>query len=172
MTRNRLLVKVLTSWKSYHACVLSRSVMSDSWWPFGLVTHQAPLSMGFFRQEYWSGCHFPPLGDLPDPGVEPKSPVSPALQVTSHGEVWSHGVSSFQTFRIHLTSWLSAHLGNKSFTMHGLCLFRRCSPILLPVIVLDASHIPTNRPPNPSTTLALSMTIHTLRKASLDILST
>ena len=33
--------------------------------------HQAPLSMGFFRQEYWSGLPFPPLGDLPDPGIEP-----------------------------------------------------------------------------------------------------
>ena len=37
------------------------------------------LSMGFFRQEYWSGLPFPTPGDLPDPGVEPESPVSPAL---------------------------------------------------------------------------------------------
>ena len=36
---------------------------------------QAPLSMGFPRQEYWSGLPFPLLGDLPDPGVEPASPV-------------------------------------------------------------------------------------------------
>ena len=35
--------------------------------------------MGFSRQEYWSGLPFPPLGDLPDPGIEPMSPVSPAL---------------------------------------------------------------------------------------------
>ena len=34
------------------------------------VGHQAPLSMGFFRQEYWSGLPFPPPGDLSDPGVE------------------------------------------------------------------------------------------------------
>ena len=39
--------------------------------------------MGFFRQEYWSGLPFPSPGDLPDPGVEPASPVSPALQVDS-----------------------------------------------------------------------------------------
>ena len=32
------------------------------------VAHQAPLSMGFFRQEYWSGLPCPPPGDLPDPG--------------------------------------------------------------------------------------------------------
>ena len=40
------------------------------------VAHQAPLSMGFFRQEYWSGFPFPSPGDLPDPGVESTSPVS------------------------------------------------------------------------------------------------
>ena len=39
--------------------------------------------MNFFRQEYWSGLPFPPPGDLPDPGIEPLSPVSPALQVNS-----------------------------------------------------------------------------------------
>ena len=43
------------------------------------VAHQAPLSMGFPRQEYWSGLPFPPAGDLPDPGIKPKSPASPAL---------------------------------------------------------------------------------------------
>ena len=37
------------------------------------VTHQAPLSMGFPRQEYWSGLLFSPLGDLPHPGIEPMS---------------------------------------------------------------------------------------------------
>ena len=35
--------------------------------------------MGFSRQEYWSGLPFPPLGNLPDPGIKPMSPVSPAL---------------------------------------------------------------------------------------------
>ena len=43
------------------------------------VAHQAPLSMGFSRQEYWSGWPFPPLGDLPDPGIKPASPGSPVL---------------------------------------------------------------------------------------------
>ena len=38
---------------------------------------QAPLSMGFPRQEYWSELPFPPPGDLPNPGMEPKSPRSP-----------------------------------------------------------------------------------------------
>ena len=39
------------------------------------VARQAPLSMGFPRQEYWSGLPFPPPGDLPDPGIEPESPA-------------------------------------------------------------------------------------------------
>ena len=41
------------------------------------------LSMGFFRHEYWSRLSFPPPGDLPSPGIEPASPVSPALQEDS-----------------------------------------------------------------------------------------
>ena len=43
------------------------------------VACQAPLSMGFSRQEYWSGLPCPPPGDLPDPGIEPVPIMSPAL---------------------------------------------------------------------------------------------
>ena len=63
------------------------------------VPCQAPLSMGFSRQEYWSGLTFPPPGDLPNPGIESGSPALP------HGEIylpdqglnlgslhWEHGV--------------------------------------------------------------------------------
>ena len=60
-------------------CVcVSRSVMTDSVTPW-TVAHQAPLSTGFPRQEYWSGLPFPPLGDLPDPGIKSMSFVFPAL---------------------------------------------------------------------------------------------
>ena len=44
-----------------------------------MVAYQAPLSMGFSRQKYWSGLPFPPPGDLPDPGIKPTSLMSPAL---------------------------------------------------------------------------------------------
>ena len=47
------------------------------------VAHQAPLFMGFSRQECWSGLPFPPPGNLPDPGIKPTSPASPALQADS-----------------------------------------------------------------------------------------
>ena len=43
------------------------------------VAHQAPQSMGFSRQEYWSGLSFPSPGDLSHPGIKPTSPVSPVL---------------------------------------------------------------------------------------------
>ena len=43
------------------------------------IACQAPLSMGFSRQEYWSGLPCPPPGDLPTPGIEPTPPQSPAL---------------------------------------------------------------------------------------------
>ena len=54
----------------------SRPTLSDPW----TVARQAPLSVGFSRREYWSGLPFPPPGDLPEPGTEPVSPVSPAPQ--------------------------------------------------------------------------------------------
>ena len=47
------------------------------------VARQAPLPMGISRQEHWSGLLCPLPGDLPDPGIEPTSPVSPALQADS-----------------------------------------------------------------------------------------
>ena len=43
------------------------------------VAHQTPLSIRLSRQKYWSRLPFPPPGDLPDPRIEPKSLVSPAL---------------------------------------------------------------------------------------------
>ena len=47
------------------------------------VAPQAPLSMGFFRQEYWSGLPFPSPGDLPEPGIKPRSPSFEAGALTS-----------------------------------------------------------------------------------------
>ena len=62
-----------------HICALSsfsRSVVSDSFTTPWTAARQAPLSMGFSRQEDWSGLPFPAPGDPPDPGIEP---VVPAL---------------------------------------------------------------------------------------------
>ena len=60
-------------------CCVIHSVVSDFSIPW-TVACQAPLSMEFSRQEYWSGLPFPSPGDLPNPGIEPGSP---ALQADS-----------------------------------------------------------------------------------------
>ena len=59
-------------------CELNFSVVSHSATPW-TVAHQAPMSMEFLRQKYWSGLPFPSPGDLPDPGMELTSPASPSL---------------------------------------------------------------------------------------------
>ena len=58
-------------------CMLSRVQLFATPWT---LAHQAPLSMGFSRQEHWSGSPFPSPGDLPDPGIEPASLASLALE--------------------------------------------------------------------------------------------
>ena len=63
-------MKTQHSQKHVCVCVLNHSVMSDSCDPIDR-TCQAHLSVGFSRQEYWSGLPFPPPGDLPDPEIEP-----------------------------------------------------------------------------------------------------
>ena len=52
-------------------------------YPMEYIAHQAPLSMGFSRQEYWIGLPFPSPGDLPNPGIEPSSPALQADALTS-----------------------------------------------------------------------------------------
>ena len=61
-------------WVEFHVMLLAQSC-ATLW----TVARQAPLSMGFSRQEYWTGLQFPPPGDLPDPRIEPTSLASPAL---------------------------------------------------------------------------------------------
>ena len=57
------------------SCLSRVQLFVTSW----AVAHQAPLSMRFSRQEDWTGLPCCPPGALPDPGIKPKSPVSPAL---------------------------------------------------------------------------------------------
>ena len=59
-----------------HAQLISRIELFVTSWT---RAYQAPLSMGFSRQQHWSGLLFCPPGDPPDPGIESVSPVSPAL---------------------------------------------------------------------------------------------
>ena len=61
------------------SCVCACLVVSDSVTPW-TAAQQAPLSMGFSRQERWSGVPCPPPGGGPGPGIAPLSPASPALE--------------------------------------------------------------------------------------------
>ena len=80
------------------ACMLSHFSRVWLFVTLWTVARQAPLSMGFPRQEYWSGLPFPSPGDLPNPGIEAASPVSLAL------------VGGFFTAR---AIWCSAYLVGK-----------------------------------------------------------
>ena len=90
------------------------------------VAHQAPLSMGFSRQEDWSGLPFPPPEDLPNPGIEPTFPTSPAWQVDS--------------LLSHLGSHL-AFLGHLSLGSSQMIL--ECQPLSSPaqpdIVILELS---------------------------------
>ena len=61
-------------------CVLSHVQLFATPWT---VARQDPLSMGFPRQEYWSGVPFPPPEHVPHPGIKHWSPMSPAWQADS-----------------------------------------------------------------------------------------
>ena len=67
--------------------------LCDPW----TVAHQAPPSMGFSRQEYWSGLPFPSPGDPPDPGIEPRPPTlqADALTPAPPGKVTNGKFSSY-----------------------------------------------------------------------------
>ena len=77
---NPLETEVVTTWNSSEVKLLSRVQFFATPW---MVAHQALPSMGFSRQEYWSGLPFPSPGDLPDPGIEPRSPTLQADALTS-----------------------------------------------------------------------------------------
>ena len=69
------------------------------------VAHQAPLSMGFSRQEHWSGLPFPPAGDLSNPGIEPRSPplLADSLSSEPPGKPYTH-------IHTHIHIWIYVYL--------------------------------------------------------------
>ena len=93
------------------------------------VTCQAPLSMGFFRQDYWSGLPRLSPGELPDPGIEPTSPVAPALQVDSL--LLSHwrslGIREFFLNFLAIDEWFYVYFPSDSISLcFGLCSYTFC----------------------------------------------
>ena len=75
-------MKQALAWRKVKVKSLSRVRLSVTLWT---VAHQAPPSTGLSRQEYWSGLPFPSPGDLPNPGIKPRSPALQADALTSGG---------------------------------------------------------------------------------------
>ena len=73
-------LKYSRNWHKSPVCVLSHF---SCVWLCVTVAHKVPLSMGFSRQEYWSGLPFPSPGDLPNPGIEPRPPAWEADSLVS-----------------------------------------------------------------------------------------
>ena len=119
--------KGITLWKIYffklkvrlsdpkpRVCMFAQSLQSSPC--LCDLAHQAPLSMRFSRQEYWSDLPCPAPGDLSDPGIEPTSPTSHALQADSL--LLSHQGSPLAFYSLHIHS----HLGSLLPASHLPCL--------------------------------------------------
>ena len=134
--------------------------------------HQAPLSLGFPRQEYWSGLSFPSPGDLPTPGFELKSLVPPALAVF-HCATWETlylyikackyilderqfsivvTVQSLSRIQLFAPPWTAARQASLSFTISQSLLKLMSIESLMPSNLLILC-----RPPSPP---ALNLSQH------------
>ena len=112
------------SQKGVCVCV-NRSVVSDSFATVWTVAHQAPLSMGFSRQEHRSGLPCPPPGDLSNPVIEPVSLTSPALadRFFTTNATWEAHEAYFRNLKTRLPlipGW------NLTFLLHGCLISSLC----------------------------------------------
>ena len=109
------------------ACMVSHFSSVQHFATLWTAALQAPLSMGFSRQAYWSGLPFPSPGDLPDPGIKPTSLISPAL---AGGFFSPRAICNYST-SISEQTVVSLHW--------GMC--RNC-PVLNSAILVDRMHFP------------------------------
>ena len=86
------------------------------------IAHQATLSMGFSRQEYWSGLPFSPPGDLPDPGIDPESPELQADSLASEQLIWLLDCIFEYFFELN---------HNKVLQLWTICCINLCGPEIL-----------------------------------------
>ena len=136
-------------------CV-SCSDMSNFLSPWTVVAQEAPLSIGFSRQQYWSGLPFPSPGDLPNIGSEPRSPSLQADSLPSEPPgIQTHydlnkrslfsSVQSLSHVQLFATPWTAAHQASLSITNSWSLLklmsnesvmpsshFILCRPLFLP----------------------------------------
>ena len=145
VTATLFIWKILTDW-----CMLSH--FSHIWFFVTLknMAHQAPLSMGFSRQEYWSELPCSPPGHLPNPGIEPTSVISPALA----GGFFTTSTTWIDLLN-HCKLWVSiCQSSNESFTvsqsllklmsLESVMLYNHlilCRPLLLPPSIFPSIRV-------------------------------
>ena len=103
LIKSRLFPKCLSLWVAYPSCSSDDGLIPLSWWSSNVTVYnahmlswprawtvacQAPLSMGFPRQEHESGLLFPSAGDLPHPGIESASPALPVDSLPLSNQGW------------------------------------------------------------------------------------
>ena len=103
--------------------------LCDPW----TVTYQAPLSMGFLRQEYWSGLLFPSPGDLPNPGIEPGSSTLQADALPS--ETWG----KYVCVCIYICMCVCMYVCMYITECVGVCLFYECMSVQFSISVMSNS---------------------------------
>ena len=101
----------------------NRSIMSNSLRPGGLLPTRLLHPWGFSRQEYWSGMPFPSPGDLPNPGIEPRSPTLQADALTSEPP----GIFSDMYLGLRPIFWLGC-LVFCYWVVCAICIFYKLSP--------------------------------------------
>ena len=124
------------------SCFSSAQVFATRW----TVTCQVPLSMGFSRQEYWSGLTFPSSEDIPNPGTEPASLISHLLACRFHTTTatWLLGIKSQifywgNTVSTKLSSILSSFFGHIHVSF--LPLQRYCNREEQPWLHIESIHL-------------------------------
>ena len=123
-------------WSAFvHVCTLNHFSCVQLCVTPQTVAHQAPLSTGFSRPGYWSRLPCLPLGDLPNPGIEPGSLALQADSLPSEppGKPWSVFTSTLFSLRSHLSSMLGCLPGLYSLneSVEGLLCLRELVPVLL-----------------------------------------
>ena len=159
----------LTLWGIFVVFVaesLSRVQLFATLWT---VAHQALRSMGFPRQEYWSGLPFPSPGDLPKLGIKPVSPTAPAggrwigRWILYYWAYWeapgkvhefiSSSLSSIQSLsrvRLFATPWIAAYKASLSITKYRSSLKPMCIESVMPSSHVILCRHPSPPAPNPS----------------------
>ena len=138
-----------------------------------VVARQAPLSMGFPRQEYWNRLPLPPPGDLLDPGIEPASFASPASvhnvrdlgsipgwedslekEMATHSSTFALKIPWMEEFGAGYSPWGRKESGTFTFTflLQGICLTQGLNLHLLHLLDWQADSLPLSHLGSPLTT--------------------